>query len=89
MASPVVTKTGLAPALRELAVLLQPGTGQHTLNFVTWFMKRERESNSLSSARGNQRHWELVPHWAVERTQGLTALVLTFYSTNICGTQIL
>lgn len=35
LASPVVTKTGLAPALRELAVLLQPGRGQHTLNFVT------------------------------------------------------
>lgn len=39
----------------------------------------------MSLAGGNQRRWELVPHWAVERTKGPTALVLIFYSTDICG----
>lgn len=45
----------------------------------------KRESNSLSLAGGNQRRWELVPRWAVERTQGPIALVLIFNSTDICG----
>lgn len=46
------------PCSTRIPVVVQPGRGQHTLNFVTRFMALE--SNSLSLARGNQRPWKPV-----------------------------